>query len=908
MPTTENLARYWLSPTKGSFWKWSDDGEVVCWADGTTLIFRRELSRIVSTLASDGLPPANALLLLLGACRPNWRRGPEHFGNLAPLMLAATMDDRLRWLKLLGDDLDRVSDLIGDRMSTASKAALAKAVFEEASESSDPAVASEVLRLLEGTSTELFNLRDDEEDTKHGDWWPDLRWVRYGLESFDVTRLEDYTRTGLDRLPTPPEDVDSPEFESVRELLASLENDDELSGLVRLTKRLMAAISLPRAISDPDELPVGGVSDIANRGAFDKLLLSELAADPDVLMTRVALNEALYLRRESPPRTPPESRLILLDAGIRMWGLPRVFATATALALEANADARTEVSTVTACESGTWITPFATREDLVDQLELLTTDPHPGNALQSLHDLMEDDESSVIIVTSPEAVADAEFRQCLDEAGLPECYIAAVSRSGEFELSLRRAGGSKTITKLKLDLESILEPSTASRPRTVVREDADPRLPAVLSVDPFPFRLPHPLQSGKYWQVGEHGVVSISHDRRLTLWTDRDRGPELLFDGLPPGSVFWADAQSSGHVLIMLRDNYDFRLVIVAFGNGCHCEVSTRLTIPFDRVKGISRAHSELYLIGSRQLAKLQLGTCDVRLVQDLPGNTTWARDRYFHVNGRLHVVGSHGMSERFELIPESENGPPWDVFECPEEGGPVLMQYDGSLVRPDGEVVIRAHEIPLEGPIEIVATHDRGNVVALREIATGRGAVVFLPARKVIPSHDPGNVAAAPELTRFAREHPLISRIISVTLKDEYLGFQMKSGRIWLNTTHNERGLTIRKLNNSNPLKPGPFGPLRRIHGPYGVRWRLRAAESADGSRVVIDSRGLIHLQSSNPDVPEISLAMTSDFQLAAWTTSGLCFGSKALIETDNTDTTEDFQRLRRLLREFTMRIRDTA
>jgi hypothetical protein len=35
----------------------------------------------------------------------------------------------------------------------------------------------------------------------------------------------------------------------------------------RLARLLLASIQLPRALSDPDDLPIGGFSDIATRGA-----------------------------------------------------------------------------------------------------------------------------------------------------------------------------------------------------------------------------------------------------------------------------------------------------------------------------------------------------------------------------------------------------------------------------------------------------------------------------------------------------------------------------------------------------------------------------------------------------------------------------------------------------------------
>jgi len=123
-----------------------------------------------------------------------------------------------------------------------------------------------------------------------------------------------------------------------RRLIARLHQDPELGGIARIAHQLLAAIHLPRSLSDREDLPVGGVSDISNRGPLDRLLLSELAHDDVTLALRIALNEALYLRRETPPRSPPRRRAVLIDAGIRLWGVPRVFATAVALSLAATTE------------------------------------------------------------------------------------------------------------------------------------------------------------------------------------------------------------------------------------------------------------------------------------------------------------------------------------------------------------------------------------------------------------------------------------------------------------------------------------------------------------------------------------------------------------------------------------------
>src|SRR5262249_33921112 len=99
-----------------------------------------------------------------------------------------------------------------------------------------------------------------------------------GADRISAERLALRQKTGLEVLPEPVP-AEAPPRESLREFLARLENDQELGGFARLTKNLLATLTLPRPVSDSNDLPLGGVSDITNRGPLDRLLLSELAQD-----------------------------------------------------------------------------------------------------------------------------------------------------------------------------------------------------------------------------------------------------------------------------------------------------------------------------------------------------------------------------------------------------------------------------------------------------------------------------------------------------------------------------------------------------------------------------------------------------------------------------------------------------
>src|SRR4029450_3053531 len=88
------------------------------------------------------------------------------------------------------------------------------------------------------------------------------------------------------------------------DLLEQLAQDPNTAGLAQLTHRLIAALNIPMHAHGSSSQFFGGVSDITNRGNFDRLLLSELAHDDLSLMARLANNEALYLRREELPSNP----------------------------------------------------------------------------------------------------------------------------------------------------------------------------------------------------------------------------------------------------------------------------------------------------------------------------------------------------------------------------------------------------------------------------------------------------------------------------------------------------------------------------------------------------------------------------------------------------------------------------
>ena len=224
----------------------------------------------------------------------------------------------------------------------------------------------------------------------------DMRTLRYGLTRVSNSVLRIRRDTGLDDVVIPTAELVPQEHPStlVRRLLDQLQSDAELSGIARAARQLMSVVTLPRPIEQPDELPLGGVSDITNRGPLDRLLLSELANDDLTLAVRVAVGEAMYLRRETPPCQMTRQRVMVLDSGIRMWGIPRAISTALGLALVAGTDDSIDLATFASQQIRLESVDLTSRAGVVDHLKRLEPDLHVGRSLGMLRKKCEEFEQA----------------------------------------------------------------------------------------------------------------------------------------------------------------------------------------------------------------------------------------------------------------------------------------------------------------------------------------------------------------------------------------------------------------------------------------------------------------------------------------------------------------------------------
>ncbi|MEM6690535.1 MAG: hypothetical protein AAF664_13965, partial [Planctomycetota bacterium] len=340
----------YLLPPVGKTWQWCDDGEAVEWhadtLDGfsSTIAFSGQLHQTLSRLyqMNDGLPSLAVVLLLESVAS---RRHPSPPVNL---IVHGVMERQVNsdFMKMVTDYLmtvsnassqsksaEKVTELIGFGLAESRqwlRAAVSGAEAEAVLQWLAMDRADRELLQTSRVSRSLCRRRQ-----QHF-WETMVHLARTGL---DEQSFESWKRTGSKDIPEVEEDVLEEPPQTMADLIHSLKEDSELSGLADAASHAASVLTIPRHPSRDDAMPMGGVSDIVNRGTPDRLLMTELAADSLLLAARIATGQALYVRREMPPTDLPKRRAILVEQSVRTWGRVRFSMAAVAMAIT-NVDQR----------------------------------------------------------------------------------------------------------------------------------------------------------------------------------------------------------------------------------------------------------------------------------------------------------------------------------------------------------------------------------------------------------------------------------------------------------------------------------------------------------------------------------------------------------------------------------------
>jgi len=862
-PQRQMAVRYLKSPREG-LWSWQDEGEALVWCDGTTVAFRQEIETILEALQPNGFPSFGALVLLLAACRGRIPSAEMLLGQTGKrqraLEILEVMEQEMREdLPEPLEALQRVSELPETlRRGLKPRIQLARAVFEEG-RWEDPDRANAILEGMREGLTHADLTRGITSDQRGRTLDALFRIGRF-LKQHNAESLAHLMRTGIAE-PPEPEGPEPPPSERARALIAALSEKPETGTVARAARDLMAAVRLPRRLAAPEELALGGVADISNRGPLDRLLLSELAHDDLTLTIRVALREALYVRREPPAREPPGGLWILLDSGLRQWGTPRVLTISVALAMIANARDQQEVRVWRNAGIGLMEIDLLSAEGVSRQLEALDPALHAGPVLPLFAGLKSASQMTgiqrIAIVHRETWEEDAGFAASLGEVEEDLDYVGTIDHHGAFALHALPKSRRPPVCRVQLDLDRVFSGANPT-------QSPGQQWPAIFARDPFPLLLPYTGKPTAWMQTRDERCFFVTGEKGLWLAPEKRKGQRLLVPHLPAGRTRWI-GEVGDRVCVVKQGHHTRELIICSWDDSERRLMVTEVEWTRD-VAAFVVSGGILLILG--QLSALAFDPVEGTELERIEVHDFWLHDRLFRGEGMLRFIAWDGQSIRFHPLPVPDGASPHEittVFDREGMEGPFFLLGHRALLWEGGKASLPPSNL---GDVRVVPSRD-GHRLAFCD-ADGRTRLLIDLRRN--------RVFQGPLEPVFRCEsRNLWRKIQRVSVCEQTLALRSRNGR-WLRIEYaTNQGMQLQPFNTPVVGPVLDFEPFQEKQPPG---CQLRVAQWECGSCAFLDNRGMLHLRSHDPEAPEISLVLVNGGELAGWMSHGRMSGPDYFFE----------------------------
>ncbi len=308
-------------------------------------------------------------------------------------------------------------------------------------------------------------------------------------------------------------------------ILDELLQRPRLTGAAAHVPQMVLALAVPPRRQTPEQLPIGGYSDIVTHGSVDRLLPGQHALDDIEFMRRFSENELLFFRREEPPSQCRQQVLVVLDQGVRTWGDVRLVLSAAALALAKHA-----VGKVLPCRLALTSRPDTFENPLVEEnpqlgpaLEASDFSRHPGLALERVLEWPSPVPRDIFLLTHPFSLLEEDVQGAARRL-LPQdrLFALALDSRGHAELVQLRHGLPVRLKAFRVDFVRSTTP--AAQPPS-----QQPSWSGAVEPISWPFRfgLDGPIRHFDFCYHGKR-LLAVTESSMLYCWDLTNGELEIL--------------------------------------------------------------------------------------------------------------------------------------------------------------------------------------------------------------------------------------------------------------------------------------------------------------------------------------------------------------------------------------------
>ncbi len=518
------IAQDYFQSYQPYFWQWEDNTEVLAIPGGNTITYRNLVKETLISLAPQGIPPFGSLLLAVIATNPNAKEAVQQVERILKPYQTAQYDIISNTLSFL----TRLSLVPQNYKIGNNRFLLFQTIFQNCHNCLSIKGSQEI-------SKEDFQRKDFIKAISTPEKNVELLIVK-DLRAFALLnqkfRSVDEIVTKMAGLPPlPEEDLQLPDEpitpSTQKDFVEELIDNPSTFQVGALIRQLWSGLQIPVHSSLPSQQPLGGISDITNKGDFDKLLISEFANEDLVFLSRLANNEALYLHREIPPSHPEQKRIFLIDTSIKNWGTPKLVAFATALAVARHP--KTTISSIAYAVGNSYVpVGLESLPHIMEGLLQLNGSLHGAKGLEAFleqHPVQSQDE--IFWISSVEAKNHPVMAKTLHENRNRLAYCIFTDAAGSLDIYKNQRTGRKHLQTLRFPLDELWK-----KPKKEIVPAAMPK-PAGF---PILFRTPSAFKKIFYTHTGNLLVATPDKMLLKRYHTDtKTKGWELLHESLPFG-------------------------------------------------------------------------------------------------------------------------------------------------------------------------------------------------------------------------------------------------------------------------------------------------------------------------------------------------------------------------------------
>ena len=553
---------------KNYFWQWEEEGQVLSVTDGITIGYRHQVAEMLLQVAEKGLPPFGSFLLAMIATN---RTDDDTIIHVAEKISehSAKINESFNFLEDAFEFLRLLKAIPDEYKSGERRQILLRTIFENAHNRVNIATSKGLASTLKETINSKFRPVREIAFDRHI-LVKDFRCIGLLLKTFPTAQS---VIDAMGDLPEIKEPILLPETTGGEEKIYSdfieeLLHNNHSFQVAALIKPIWAGFRVPIFTSHPSEQPLGGLSDISNKGNFDKLLVSEFANDELVFMNRIANNEALYLYREMPPVRDDLHRTILIDISLKTWGTPKLVAFAAYIAIAKHPKS---VHTSDAYVAGDVYSKVSCGNihEVIDGIQRTDAALHPAKGLADfLEDNRADRQMELFFITSAASLKEPSIQKLVAENHAVIRYIITTDATGQIVFYRNKNRALQHLQTLELPLGKLWSNKPQPKAEEVKRiETREQNRKAIV-----PVLLPQPAVSKKTVVLDDH-VYWVTHGkllRQLSTIEERrqPRGWELLLEGVPNNGIYEAGRLVNGEILFLAYDLQTKKLNITNLSNG----------------------------------------------------------------------------------------------------------------------------------------------------------------------------------------------------------------------------------------------------------------------------------------------------------------------------------------------------